>query len=163
MSRWLPYPLLSLALLALWLLLNQSLTPGQVILGVVLGIGGALALTALEPPKLRLRRPGAILELTFLVLADIVRSNIAVAQIILGPHRRKDVTSGFMRIPLDMRAPHGLAALAMIITATPGTLWVDFDSDQGLLTVHVLDLIDEEAWIATIKQRYERRLMEIFE
>src|SRR3546814_2147105 len=104
MTRWLPYPLLSLALLVLWLLLNQSLTPGQIILGVVLGIGGAVALTALEPPKLRLRRPGAILELSFLVLVDIVRSNIAVAQIILGP-RRKDVTSGFTRIPLDMRAP----------------------------------------------------------
>lgn len=162
MTRWLPYPLLSLALLALWLLLNQSLTPGQIILGVVLGIGGALALTALEPPKLRLRRPGAILELSFLVLVDIVRSNIAVAQIILGP-RRKDVTSGFTRIPLDMRAPHGLAALAIIITATPGTLWVDFDSGQGLLTIHVLDLVDEDAWIATVKQRYERRLMEIFE
>src|SRR3546814_6387520 len=108
MTRWLPYPLLSLALLALWLLLNQSLTPGQIILGVVLGIGGAVALTALEPPKLRLRRPGAILELSFLVLVDIVRSNIAVAQIILGP-RRQDVTSGFTRIPLKMRAQHGLA------------------------------------------------------
>src|SRR3546814_7702389 len=162
MTRWLPYPLLSLALLGLWLRLNQRLAPGQIILGVVLGIGGALALTALEPPKLRLRRPGAILELSFLVLFDIVRSNIAVAQIILGP-RRKDVISKFMRIPLDMRAPHGLATLAIIITATPGTLWVEFDSDQGLLTIHVLDLIDEEAWIATVKQRYERRLMEIFE
>lgn len=162
MTRWLPYPLLSLALLGLWLLLNQSLSAGQIILGIVLGIGGALALTALEPPKLRLRRPGAILELSFLVLKDIVRSNIAVAQIILGS-RRKDMSSGFLTIPLDLRAPHGLATLAIIITATPGTLWVDFDGDQGLLTIHVLDLIDENAWITTIKQRYERRLREIFE
>src|SRR3546814_20243475 len=92
---------------------------------------------------LRLRRPGAILELSFLVLFDIVRSNIAVAQIILGP-RRKDVISKFMRIPLDMRAPHGLATLAIIITATPGTPWVEFDSDQGLPTFHVLALIEEE-------------------
>src|SRR3546814_8776365 len=136
MTRWLPYPLLSLALLVLWLLLNQSLTPGQIILGVVLGLGGALALTALEPPKLRLRRPGAILELLFLVLRDIVRSNIAVAKIILGP-RRKDLFSGFMIIPLDMRAPHGLATLAIIITATPGTLWVDFVSTRGTLMIHV--------------------------
>jgi multicomponent K+:H+ antiporter subunit E len=85
-----------------------------------------------------------------------------VARIVLGP-RRSDVTSGFMNIPLEMRAPYGLAALAIIITSTPGTLWVDFDSARGVLTIHVLDLIDEEAWIATIKQRYERRLMEIFE
>lgn len=162
MTRWLPYPLVSLALLALWLLLNQSLAPGHLILGAALAIGGALALTALEPPYVRLRRPGAIVELAFLVLADIVRSNIAVTRIILGP-RRSDETSGFMTIPLDLRAPYGLAMLAIIITSTPGTLWVNFDSARGLLTIHVLDLIDEDAWVATIKQRYERRLMEIFE
>jgi multicomponent K+:H+ antiporter subunit E len=62
-----------------------------------------------------------------------------------------------------MRSPWGLAALAVIITSTPGTLWVNFDTAKGLLTIHVLDLIDENAWIATIKGRYERRLMEIFE
>src|SRR3546814_7881226 len=74
----------------------------------------------------------------------IVRSNIAVAKIILGP-RRKDLFSGFMIIPLDMRAPHGLATLAIIITATPGTLWVDFDSTRGTLMIHVLDQIGRES------------------
>ena len=29
--------------------------------------------------------------------------------------------------------------------------------------IHVLDLIDENVWIATIKGRYERLLLEIFE
>ena len=55
MTRWLPYPLVSLALLVLWLLLNQSLGPGQFILGAALAVGGALALTALEPPNVRAR------------------------------------------------------------------------------------------------------------
>jgi multicomponent K+:H+ antiporter subunit E len=162
MSRWLPYPLLSLALFVLWLLLNQSLATGQVILGAVLAFGGALALTALEPPAVRLRRPRAIVELALLVLADIVRSNVAVARIILQPPL-SNMRSGFIEIPLEMRAPYGLAALATIITSTPGTLWVGFDSATGVLTIHVLDLIDDAAWIGIIKRRYERRLMEIFE
>lgn len=162
MMRWLPYPLLSLALLALWLLLTQSLTTGQVLLGCGLAIGGALVLTALDLPRLRLRRPRTILELAGLVLVDIVRSNIAVARLILGP-RLPAGTSGFVTIPLELRAPYGLAALAIIITSTPGTLWVNFESAKGLLTIHVLDLINEEVWVATIKQRYERRLMEIFQ
>src|SRR3546814_16677588 len=97
--RWLPYPLLSFALLALWLLLSQSLSAGHVILGVVLAVGGAWVLTALEPPNIRVRRPGAILELSFLVLADIVRSHIAVARIILNPRLAAD-PSGFGNIPL---------------------------------------------------------------
>lgn len=162
MTRWLPFPLLSFALLALWLLLNQSLAAGHLILGAGLAVFGGLVLTRLEPPGVRLRRPGAILDLSVLVLTDIARSNLAVARIILGP-RPPNLTSGFVNIPLELRAPYGLATLAIIITSTPGTLWVNFDSAKGLLTIHVLDLIDEDAWIATIKQRYERRLMEIFE
>lgn len=162
MRRWLPFPLMSLALLALWLLLNQSLAAGHLILGACLGIGGALVLTALELPKASVRRPRAILALSFVVLADIVRSNIAVARIILGRALPRGA-SGFMNIPIEMSAPYGLAALAIIITSTPGTLWVSFDSAGRVLTIHVLDLADEDAWIETIKQRYERRLMEIFE
>jgi multicomponent K+:H+ antiporter subunit E len=162
MTRWLPVPLMALALLVMWLLLQQSLSPGHVILGAILGVGGAWALTRLEPPAGRLRRPRAMLMLALVVVHDIVRSNIAVARIILGP-RAHNETAGFLDIPLELRAPYGLAVLALIVTATPGTLWVTFDSATGVLTLHVLDLIDEDAWIGTIKQRYERHLLEIFE
>jgi multicomponent K+:H+ antiporter subunit E len=158
----LPYPILSLALLLLWLLLNQSLSPAHLVLGTCLAVGGGLILTALEPSPARLRRPIALVLLGWLVLVDIVRSNIAVARIILGP-RLPTTTSGFVEIPLQLRAPHGLAALAIIITATPGTIWVSYDSQTGVLTIHVLDLVDKSTWRRTIKDRYERRLMEIFE
>lgn len=29
--------------------------------------------------------------------------------------------------------------------------------------IHVLDLVDEGEWVRTIKERYERHLLEIFE
>jgi multicomponent K+:H+ antiporter subunit E len=160
--RVLPYPILSLGLLLLWLLLNQSLSPAHVVLGGCLAIAGGLVLRPLEPSPAHLRRPAAILHLGWLVLLDIVHSNLAVAQIILG-RRLPTVASGFVDIPLELRSPHGLAALATIITATPGTVWVDHDGSTGVLTIHVLDLVDENAVIGTIKRRYERRLMEIFE
>lgn len=162
MTAWLPFPLLSACLLAMWLLLNQSVAVGHVLLGGALALVGGWLMTALMPPKARVRRPWAIIRLFFLVLADIIRSNIAVARIILGP-RHRNVTSGFVNIPLDLRDPYGLAVLACIITATPGTLWVSFNAVDGILMIHVLDLIDESAWIATVKGRYERLLREIFE
>jgi multicomponent K+:H+ antiporter subunit E len=113
-------------------------------------------------PKARPRRLGAIFRLTALVLADIVRSNIAVALIILGFKGTRSV-SGFVEIPLELRDPYGLAILACIITSTPGTLWVDFTPSSGTLTIHVLDLIDRAQWVRIIKERYERPLLEIFE
>lgn len=163
LARLVPFPILSLGLLALWLLLNQSVNTGHILLGSIVAIGGGLAFAALHPPKARIRRLRPAVRLTGLVLVDIIRSNVAVTKIILqrGVGRRR--TSGFLSIPLDLQDRYGLAILAAIITSTPGTLWVDFNSAKSILTLHVLDLIDEEIWVDTIKRRYERLLMEIFE
>jgi multicomponent K+:H+ antiporter subunit E len=151
-----------LLLLALWLLLNQTLAPAQVLLGAALALGGVLALAALQRPAGRVRRPAAIAQLFWLVFVDIVRSNLAVARIVLLRGTRNQ-TSGFLSIPLEVRHPGALAAVACIVTATPGTSWARYDAARNILTIHVLDLIDEQAWIDIFKQRYERCLLEIFE
>lgn len=161
MTWLLPHPLASAGLLVLWLLLNQTLSPGHILLGAAVALVGGWTLAALEPPKARLRGQAAIFRLAALVFVDIVRSNIAVARIILGLERRR-WAAGFVKIPLELRDPYGLAVLACIITSTPGTLWVDFNEASGTLTIHVLDLVDEAAWVRTIKGRYERPLLEIF-
>jgi multicomponent K+:H+ antiporter subunit E len=162
MSRWLPFPLMSAGLLAMWLLLWQSVSPGQIAIGCIVAIAGPRWMASLElPPRAFRFRAGTILRLSFIVLADIVRSNAAVARIILRPGR-PSYRSGFLDIPLDMRNPYGLTVLACIVTSTPGTLWVRFDTATGILTLHVLDLTDESEWVRTIKDRYERPLMEIF-
>jgi multicomponent K+:H+ antiporter subunit E len=160
MTRLVPFPTVSAGLLVLWLLLN-GLSAGHILLGGAVALIGGWAFAALEPPKMRLRRPLAVLRLTAFVFADIVRSNVAVARIILGLEPRR-WTSGFVEVPLELRHPYGLATLACIITSTPGTLWVDFNEASGTLTIHVLDLVDETEWVRTIKGRYERLLLEIF-
>lgn len=162
MSWLLPYPLLSAALLVLWLLLNKSVSPGHLMLGSVLAVLASWTMAALRPEKPRIRRPGAALRLAGMVVIDILRSNLAVGRIILRS-REPGVNAGFMTIPLDLRDRHGLAVLAIIITSTPGTIWVNYDAAKGTLLLHVLDLVDETVWIRTIKGRYERQLMEIFE
>jgi multicomponent K+:H+ antiporter subunit E len=161
MIRFLPFPLASISLLLLWLLLNQTVSPGHLLLGGVVALVGGWTLKLLDLPKGSPRRVVAIFRLAARVLIDISRSNIAVARIILGLGTRR-WRSGFVEIPLELHDPYGLATLACIITATPGTLWVDFDRSSRILTIHVLDLVDEAEWVHTIKNRYERLLQEIF-
>jgi len=161
MSRWLPYPLLSATLAVVWMVLNQSASPGTVLLGAGLGVLLGRAYGVLEPPKARLRRPGAALRLFARVVLDIARSNLAVARLIVGGRRK--LNSGFVSIPLTLADRHGLALLACIITSTPGTVWVSYDARASVLLIHVLDLDDEAAWILTIQRRYESLLREIFE
>jgi multicomponent K+:H+ antiporter subunit E len=132
------------------------------VLGLVLTIAIAASTAAIRPLTARPHHLLTAVRLFFVVLSDIVRSNFAAARVILGSKKRRS-NSGFMTIPIDMRDQYGLAMLACIITATPGTLWAGLSQDGRALTIHVLDLQDEETWVRTIKQRYEQPLMEIFE
>jgi multicomponent K+:H+ antiporter subunit E len=160
MSRLSPYPLLTAALLVLWMVLT-SFSPGQFVLGGVVAIAASRAMAALQPSKPRLGRWPRIVRLFAIVMLDILRSNIAVAGLIL--KRRRPHKSGFVAIPLDLRDRTGLAVLACIVTSTPGTAWIDYSHDRNVLLIHVLDLTGDEEWVTLIKNRYESLLMEIFE
>jgi multicomponent K+:H+ antiporter subunit E len=162
MNRTLPVPLAWALLVAMWLVLNESLSLGYVVIGAFVGLAAANRLRALEVPRLRLRSLRTAVVLVGVVLADIVHSNIAVASIVLRPGSPRHAP-GFVDIPLELRDRVGLAMLACIITATPGTTWAGYDDVTGTLTLHVLDLDDPEAMRAAIKGRYERRLREIFQ
>jgi multicomponent K+:H+ antiporter subunit E len=145
----------------MWMLLT-SFSPGQFLLGGVIAAAASRAMAALHPSKPRLRRWQVIPKLLGIVVLDILRSNIAVASLILQGGGR-DRMSGFVAIPLDLRDSTGLAVLACIVTSTPGTAWVEYAHDTGVLLIHVLDLKEEEEWVTLIKNRYEALLMEIFE
>ena len=158
-ARGVPHVLAGVLFL-MWLLLNDSLSLGHVLLGLVLGVGLAWSSKVLRPLRARIRRPHKVLVLLWLVVSDIVRSNLNVARIVLGLRAARP---GFVKIPLELTDSHGLAGLATIVTATPGTVWVDHDAAASTLTLHVLDLRSEQEWIGWVKNRYERLLMEIFQ
>lgn len=160
MKRWLPSPLLSLAMFVVWLLLVATLEPAHLLLAALLAVLLPLSVRRLREEHARMRRPGVAMKLALVVLWDIVLSNIEVARRILG--RESRIHPGFVWIPLDIRNPHGIAALAGIITMTPGTLSAELSADQRHLLVHCFHLEDAAATIAQIKARYEAPLREVF-
>ena len=162
MKRLVPAPWLSLALWLLWLVLNLSLSAGNLLLGAVLGFLAPLMFAPLRPLPIRIHRPGVIIKLFFMVGRDVVASNIAVARGVLRAGKNPP-RSRFVKIPLDLRDANGLAALSMITTVVPGTIWSELALDRSVLLLHVFDLDDEAQFIEHFKTAYERPLMEIFE
>jgi multicomponent K+:H+ antiporter subunit E len=162
MRRWLPAPLLSASLFALWLLLEQSLAAGELLLALAVAVAMPLLVAPLRPVRGRVRRPRVLARLVLAVGHDVLQSALEVAHGVWRA-RRQAPRSAFVAIPLDLHDAHGLAALAVITTVVPGTVWSELAPDRSSVTLHVFDLADEAAFIAHYKARYERPLQEIFE
>ena len=160
MTRYLPHPIVTLSVVLIWVLLNR-LSAGHLVLGAAVGMIAGKAMSALRPPRIRLRKWWLIPLLVARVLSDVGRSNVAVARRILSGGARR--APGFVEIPLRLRDPFALAILATILTSTPGTAWIQYDRATSWLLIHVLDLGDGTDWASTVRDRYEALLLEIFE
>ncbi|MEJ7685813.1 MAG: Na+/H+ antiporter subunit E [Variovorax sp.] len=164
MKRWLPSPPLSLALFVVWLLLDQSLAPATLLLAAFLAIVVPVLTKGLRPAKVTMRRPGLALRLAGVVAYDLLRSAWSVARLLLG-RRSAAMAPRFVRVPLALRDPNGLAVLSMILCLTPGTAWGEISFDRSILLIHLFDLEGDQVpvFLTMVRERYERPLMEIFE
>ncbi len=161
MTRLLPHPLLTPALAVIWLLLNNSIEPGQILLGLILGWAIPVLTIRFWPEAVSIRKPFALLRYIIILFYDIIMANFTVARLILGnPDKLKPI---FVRLPLDLTSDLAISLLANSITLTPGTLSAQLSDDHCYLLVHALNETDPDTLVATIKQRYENPLKEIFE
>lgn len=161
-ARIFPHPLLTLTLVVVWQMLVNYVSLGTLVFGLILGIVIPLLTAPYWPDRPRLKNPVMIVEFIVIVLWDIVVANIVVAKTILFT-RNTSMHPAWVTIPLDLRSPEAITVLAGTITMTPGTVSSDIAADGRSLLVHCLNAPDPDAVREEIKQRYERRLKEIFE
>jgi len=159
-KRLLPHPIFSLVLLLVWLLLNNTLAAGHILLGSVIALVLPWATAGFWADRLHLHKPGLALRFLLLVFWDITVANIQVAKLILGSRRK--LRPAFVHYPLELDNDFAITVLAATISLTPGTVSIDVSADHRTLLVHGLDVDDEEALIAEIKSRYEAPIKEIF-
>ncbi|KAA8733713.1 Na+/H+ antiporter subunit E [Acinetobacter qingfengensis] len=154
-----PHPLVSGIVVLAWLMLQHSVSSGNLLLALFLGwlIPKLMQNFIVRTPDLNWL---AAVKLFFVVLKDIILSNIRVAKLVLGPAHR--LHPKWFRVPLDTQHEQVNTLLAMIITTTPGTVSAGIDQQRGDILVHSLDTVDEQAEIDEIKQRYEQPLIQIF-
>lgn len=162
MRRLFPSPLLSASLVAIWLLINESLSAGNWILALLLGWLLPLLFGSLRPQRPRIRRPLLLTRLIFRVGYDVLISVVEVARGVFVSGKREP-NSQFVVIPLELRDPSALASLAVITTVVPGTVWCELARDSSAVMLHVWDLQDEAEFIQMYKSRYEAALLEIFQ
>jgi multicomponent K+:H+ antiporter subunit E len=161
MSRLLPHPLLSATLVALWLLLANELSVGQLLLGILLGWAVPLYTARFWPEQVRVRRPLVLLRFLTVVLYDILVANVTVARLILGPGER--LQPAFVIMPLALRSEVAISLLANTISLTPGTVSAFLSADRRSLIIHSLHTTAPDELLALIRKRYEQPLKEVLE
>lgn len=159
-NKVLPHPILSIVLLLTWLLLNNTIAAGHILLGSILAILIPWFTSGFWPERVCLQNPVTFFKFCFVVLYDIIIANLTVAKLILSSNER--LTPTLFKLPLDIEHPLGISILASTISLTPGTVSCDLSEDKSYLIIHGLSVDDKEEEIKTIKQRYEKPLMEVF-
>ena len=160
-TRFVPYPVLAAVLALVWVLLTNDFSWGAVVFGLLLGLMISKLTSVYWPRRPRIGNVPAIIAYTGIVMWDIVVSNVQVAYLILF-RRGESLRSRFVTVPIELESPEAIAVLAGTITLTPGTVTADVSADGTALLVHCLETHDAESTVATIKSRYERRLLRIF-
>jgi multicomponent K+:H+ antiporter subunit E len=159
LDRWFPHPLVSVMVGLSWLMLSHSADAASITMAIIL----AIFIPKLVRPFID-RTPNInwieASKLFFVVVWDIIISNINVAKLVLGPTHK--LHPKWFRVPLETQHEEVNTLLAMIITTTPGTVSAGIDQDRGDILVHALSTDDPDEEIRVIKAKYEKPLMDIF-
>jgi len=160
--NWLmPHPVLTLILAIVWMLLQNEISAGMAVFGVILGIIIPWSTSIWWPDTPKGFRMGKMITYSVMVMWDILVANVQVAWIVLTVPNAK-LKPAWIVIPLELREPEAITVLAATITLTPGTVSADLSDMGHSLLVHVLHTEDPDAVRDEIMTRYQRRLLEIF-
>lgn len=100
-----------------------------------------------------------IIAFIFFFLYELVKANLQVAYEVITP--KLGVTPGIVKVPLDVKSNIGITLLANLISLTPGTLSLDISNDKKVLFVHAMYITDKDEFIHSIKNGFEKRILEI--
>lgn len=155
-----PQPWLSLLLFTTWQLLSDGVSGGSLVMGLILGWLIPQLTQGFWPERPAFVKAWRMPAYLALVLKDIIVASFSVARLILSPRQPRPV---FVCYPLQLQHPLAISMLASTISLTPGTVSADVSDDNKTLLIHALDANNDQEVIDAIHNRYEMRLMEMFQ
>jgi len=136
-------------LLLFWVLLNGNLTWDTVLVGVLASAAILLFLpestSFLSDFRTTPRALVASLQYVGYFLKELVKSNIALARIVLAPDL--PINPGIVKVRTTLQSKMGRLVLANSITLTPGTLTVEMEGEW--LYIHWVNIESDDIEAAT--------------
>lgn len=147
-------------LFLLWLMLNASLDPDVLSLGLAAALVIAGVSRGTLSPLTQFKATPAAMVATplFLLyfLSELIRSNLRLAKVVLSPSL--PIRPGIVKVRTRLESRMGRLLLANSITLTPGTLTVELKDEWLFVHWVQVDTQDIEGATASIVAGFERYL-----
>ncbi|TFD95937.1 Na+/H+ antiporter subunit E [Jeotgalibacillus sp. R-1-5s-1] len=151
--------LLNFFLAFLWMFLTSSFTLSSFIIGYFLGLLVIFAMRRFFQTRLYILRVWAVIKLTVLFIIELIKANIEVLAIVLRP--KMDLKPGVFKYDTKLEREWEVTLLSLLITLTPGTLVMDVSDDNGTLYIHALNASDIKGNVSSIREGFEKAIMEV--
>lgn len=151
--------LLNIVLAFLWMFIKVSYDPISFIKGFLFGLLVIFALRRFFKSRFYFFRLWSFIKLTSIFLRELLLSNIAIVKIVMRP--KLQLRPGIFALETELTKDWEITLLSSLITLTPGTLVIDVSEDNKTLFVHAMDMGEVEDEINSIKNSFERAILEV--
>ena len=151
--------LLNFSLAFLWMFLSANLTVNGFLIGFILGAVSLIIMRRFFTGRLYLERIWSIIKLICLFFKELILANIAVLKVVLKP--KLDMHPAFFKYETSLTQEWEITLLSSLITLTPGTVVVHISDDNKYLFIHAIDAADVDETIASIRDSFEKAILEV--
>lgn len=151
--------LLNVFLAFMWMFIKVSFDVTDFIKGYIFGLIIIFVFRRFFHSRFYLGRVIAVIKLFLLFLKELVLSNIAVLKVVLKP--KLDMRPGIFALETVLTEDWEITVLSNLITLTPGTLVIAVSDDNKTLYIHAMDITDVEESISSIKNTFEKAILEV--
>ncbi|MCP8616941.1 Na+/H+ antiporter subunit E [Salirhabdus salicampi] len=143
----------------MWMFLTETYTFQALVTGYLIGILLLFLLQRFIPDTFYFRRVIKVFQLILLFIKELTLSNFSIVKLVYKP--KLNIEPGIFALPTELKSNWEITLLANLITLTPGTLSVAVSDDQSVIYIHAIDIPDVEKEISSIKETFERAIMEV--
>ncbi|KRG15219.1 Na+/H+ antiporter subunit E [Lederbergia galactosidilytica] len=151
--------LLNFFMAFLWMFFESSFQLNTFLIGYLLGLLIIFIMRRFFPGRFYLAKVFAIIKLVLIFIRELLLSNIAVLKVVLSP--KLSIRPGIFALQTELRSDWEITLLSHLITLTPGTLVVKLSEDNKTLYIHAIDIEEVDDAINSIKQSFEKAIMEV--
>lgn len=151
--------LLNFFIALLWMFLSVSFSSSTFIVGFLLGMLMIWTMKGFFPGRFYMNRLWSVIKLSLMFFKELIMANIQVLFLILQP--KLSIKPAIFALPTILEKDWEITLLSSLISLTPGTLVIDVSEDSKTIYIHALDYRDADEAINSIKNTFEKAIMEV--